>query len=303
MSDHDSATPDLPEMYTLASIEQLRAFADELRVRIFIALTQRPLTATQLGDELDIAAPKAHYHVRELERVGLVRLVETRERGGILEKYFRAVAKDVQVPHALLRRTPDEAQAVIRDQLQHIERGFTSAFSRTLAAEELGDTFIQLSYTPLWATRDELRDLVRRFEEMTEPYLTPRTGEAVRQRMFVMMGYDAGLEESAPRAEATEPAQAAPAHGQASVGQAPSIRTVSVAGVVSYTRRDLERVVAADESLDLHVVGACIIADDVSPELADQAVARLRLRGTLTAPAAVRTVLENKQPPQQRKEV
>ncbi len=303
MPDHDATTPDLPEVYTLASIEQLRAFADELRVRIFIALTQRPLTATQLGDELDIAAPKAHYHVRELERVGLVRLVETRERGGILEKYFRAVAKDVQVPHALLRRTPDESQAIIRDQLQHIERGFTSAFSRTLAADELGDTFIQLTYMPLWATRDELRDLVRRFEELTEPYLAPRPDEGVRQRMFVMMGYDAGLEESAPPAEEAEPAQAAPAPGQAPAGHAPRTRPVSVAGVVSYTRRDLERVVATGEALDLRVVGACIIADDVSAELAERAIAHLRLRGTLTAPPEVRTVLENKQSPQQRKEV
>lgn len=33
-----------------------------------------------------LARSDAHYHVRELERVGLVQLVETREKGGILEK-------------------------------------------------------------------------------------------------------------------------------------------------------------------------------------------------------------------------
>jgi DNA-binding transcriptional ArsR family regulator len=312
MTDHDSTSADLPEIYTLESIEQLRALADELRVRIFRVLTQRPLTATQLGDELGIAAPKAHYHVRELERVGLVRLVETRERGGILEKYFRAVARDVQISHALLRRTPDEALTAIRDLLQTIERGFSSALARALAAEESGGPFILLDNTPVWATNDEMRDLTRRMDEMIQPYQAPRAGEGVRPRMLVVMGYDAGAGDAVPPTE-DEPSQVAPAPGdmrpveappgEISPGGAPRVRRVTVAGVVSYARRDLERAVAVGEALDIIAVGTLAFADDVPPELADRAIFRLRVRGKLAAAPEVRVVLERKQQrPQPREE-
>jgi len=75
------------ERYEIENIEQLRAIADVLRLRIIDILQKQPMTVTQLGEVLGLAPAKVHYHVRELERVGLLRLVETREKGGILEKY------------------------------------------------------------------------------------------------------------------------------------------------------------------------------------------------------------------------
>src|SRR5579871_3809131 len=101
---------ELPEVYDLTSIAQMRALADPRRVHIVDRLAHQALTVTQLAAQLGLPAPKVHYHVRELERVGLLRLVETREKGGILEKYYRAVARTITVPQALLRSvSPDES--------------------------------------------------------------------------------------------------------------------------------------------------------------------------------------------------
>ncbi len=93
---------EIPEVYYLETVEQLRAIADPLRLRIVDALSQRALTATMLGETLGLPANKAHYHARELEKAGLARIVETREKGGILEKYYRAVARTLNVPGTLL---------------------------------------------------------------------------------------------------------------------------------------------------------------------------------------------------------
>src|SRR5579871_4132046 len=124
---------DIPETYAIESIEQVRAMADELRIRIVDQLTLQPMTVTQVGEALGIAPNKVHYHVRELERVGLVRLVETREKGGILEKYYRLVAGDLQVPEELLRAAPpDESIAATNEILQAISRDFLRAFSQAL---------------------------------------------------------------------------------------------------------------------------------------------------------------------------
>ena len=99
----------MQESYEIENIEQLRAIADMLRVRIIDLLLKQPMTVTQIGDELGEAPAKIHYHVRELEKAGLVRLVETREKGGILEKYYQPIAREFSVEKSLLSAPPDEA--------------------------------------------------------------------------------------------------------------------------------------------------------------------------------------------------
>src|SRR5579872_3196257 len=124
-------TDDLPEVYGLETIEQLRAIADALRIRIIELLSRQPMTVTQLGERLGIAPNKVHYHVRELERVGLVRLVETREKGSILEKYYRAVAKNFQVPDDLLNTSsPDELLAAVNEFIKVVNDGLLAAMRR-----------------------------------------------------------------------------------------------------------------------------------------------------------------------------
>src|SRR5947209_5417117 len=101
------------EQYEIETIEQLRAIADLLRLRIVDVLKEKPMTVTQLGEVLGEAPAKVHYHVRELEKVGLLRLVETREKGGILEKYYQPIARDFSVEKQLLSAPPDEAVAMM----------------------------------------------------------------------------------------------------------------------------------------------------------------------------------------------
>src|SRR6516165_934722 len=126
------------ESYEIEHIEQLRAIADMLRLRIFEVLQQRPMTVTQLGEELGEAPAKVHYHVRELERVGLLRLVETREKGGILEKYYRAVAGSFLVSNDLLQRTGSDALvAAGHDIVQAIAQSFITALSRAARRQPL----------------------------------------------------------------------------------------------------------------------------------------------------------------------
>jgi DNA-binding transcriptional ArsR family regulator len=100
------------ERYEIETLEQLRAIADVRRLRIVDLLREQPLTVTQLGERMGLAPAKVHYHVRELEKVGLLRLVETREKGGILEKYYQAIAREVCVPDGLLLTAPSDETIV-----------------------------------------------------------------------------------------------------------------------------------------------------------------------------------------------
>src|SRR6516162_2747016 len=124
------------EHYEIENIEQLRAVADMLRLRIFEVLQQRPMTVTQWGEELGEAPAKVHYHVRELEKVGLLRLVETREKGGILEKYYQPIAREISVEKSLLSAPPDEALAMTGALLNQMKDGFQGAFRESLKQKD-----------------------------------------------------------------------------------------------------------------------------------------------------------------------
>jgi len=206
---------DLPETYELETLEQLRAIADELRSRIVEALGHRAMTVTQLGEMLGHAPAKIHYHVRELERVGLVRLVATREKSGILEKYYRAVARSFTAAKALLSGAPsDETIATMRAFLDNASQGFLRATEYTVRNQLWENPKVWgLNATQIWITYDEMKELARRVQVEFDRYSVPRGVEGEEERTFVMMGYDPRIAEQSsvePEPEPESPPDAPP---------------------------------------------------------------------------------------------
>ena len=65
-------------------------------------------------------------------------------------------------------------------------------------------------------------------------------------------------------------------------------------GLRHYSRQDLEAVQAAGEVLDIQVLGLASIANDVTPELAQQTIASLHVLGALHASPAVKEALKDR---------
>lgn len=289
---------EIPALYEAESLEQVRALADELRVRIFSLLAQEPLTVTQVGKALDIAPAKIHYHVRELERVGLVRQVFTREKSGILEKYYRAVAKDISVSRSLVTSAPrDELVAAANAFAQSAVSGYLRALGRLvqLPDEEFQQHPFSISNATLWLTRDELDQLGAELQTLFEKYAARRGIEGEHESTLFTLLYPAQLaaeHEASPdvvtRAEKQSPGPGQPVHE-------PKVHRISAVGAISYSRKDLEGVAARGERLDISVLGACLFADDISAEEVDNVVARFRCLGPLSASPAVREVLKRKE--------
>ena len=64
-------------------------------------------------------------------------------------------------------------------------------------------------------------------------------------------------------------------------------------GLREFSRHDLEAVRAAGDTLHIQVLGLAVIASDVSPELARDTIASLRVLGALQAPPAVKAALRD----------
>lgn len=63
-------------------------------------------------------------------------------------------------------------------------------------------------------------------------------------------------------------------------------RTVTL-GLVVLRREDLEHVVERGERMDVFCAGILLITSDVTPDLADRAIGRIRLLGSIRAPKPV----------------
>ena len=71
-------------------------------------------------------------------------------------------------------------------------------------------------------------------------------------------------------------------------------RKTLVLGLENYTRRDLEAVREAGETLEIRVLGLASIADDVSPGLARETISSLVVLGALRASPAVKSALADR---------
>lgn len=107
--------------FIIETLEQLKAISDPLRIRLLTMLISQAATGKQLGDQLQIAASKIHYHLHELENNGFIKVEYTEEKNGIIQKFYRAIAIDYEVSEELLpsiQFDPSLIQEVMANQLR-----------------------------------------------------------------------------------------------------------------------------------------------------------------------------------------
>ncbi len=91
--------------------EAAEASLDPVRTRLLVELAE-PGSATSLGAKLGLPRQNVNYHLRELERHGLVELVEERRKGNVTERVLRATALSYVIsPAALDGAQPDPSRS------------------------------------------------------------------------------------------------------------------------------------------------------------------------------------------------
>lgn len=84
---------------------------DATRSRLLAELAE-PKSATMLAHTVGLARQKVNYHLRILEKHGLIELVENRRKGNVTERLLRATAASYVIsPAALAAVQPDPEQA------------------------------------------------------------------------------------------------------------------------------------------------------------------------------------------------
>jgi DNA-binding transcriptional ArsR family regulator len=83
----------MKDVYYFENLEQIRALREPTRWKMLNLLIEHPMTGSQLARVLGITRPLAHYHLKVLEKVGLVEFLEDHVLDGVVEKYYQALAR------------------------------------------------------------------------------------------------------------------------------------------------------------------------------------------------------------------
>jgi len=129
-------------------VEQIvaKAFAHPLRVRILIILNEKVASPNMLAQQLDESLNLVAYHVRVLEKYDCIELVDTKQRRGATEHFYRATRRQLltddqwaKMPASL---RPGMAGAVLKSMFEDLESA-----SKGGTLDKVDD--IHLSRTPM----------------------------------------------------------------------------------------------------------------------------------------------------------
>jgi DNA-binding transcriptional ArsR family regulator len=109
----------MPSAFAITTPAQQRAYFHPLRLRILNFLVRDRLTVSQTAARLRVHPANITHHFRILRRAGLIRLVEERDIGRVVEKYYAAAAEvfDVRPQAGSVRHVGREVLAVLRNDL------------------------------------------------------------------------------------------------------------------------------------------------------------------------------------------
>lgn len=174
-------------VYKIQTHEQLKAIADPLRTKMLMNLVKDAYTGQQLAEMLGITRNNIYFHLKELEKHGIIHVVRKEEKNGIVQKYYRAVAsrfipEDHLLPSLDLVETSRqvfmETLDVTRDK---IETAPASSFALDSTSEHhrknLAGTYL------FRATQESFHAFVEEFKGLLDKHFTMEGAESGRSSL------------------------------------------------------------------------------------------------------------------------
>jgi DNA-binding transcriptional ArsR family regulator len=103
----------MTEPVDLLEIDDAKTFEllfDHTRVELLERLLE-PTSVSELATAMDVPRTRLYHHIRLLEDAGLIRVVQTRQRGAIPEKIYQMTAKFIRPSARLIAQYPPRGAA------------------------------------------------------------------------------------------------------------------------------------------------------------------------------------------------
>ena len=84
------------------NFQQMKVISDNNKIEILNCFElERPMTVTELSEKLNISYSKINYHIKVLEKVGLLEVVDTKIKSGIIEKFYLPTAEEFRIDKSI----------------------------------------------------------------------------------------------------------------------------------------------------------------------------------------------------------
>jgi DNA-binding transcriptional ArsR family regulator len=185
-----------PPITNIEDPRYVKALAHPLRIRLLALLEERDASPVQLAEHVDATLGTVAYHVRTLERLGLIEMVATHQRRGATEHVYAAREHPRFSDEAWRNTSPIAKHAMIASVLSQIGQYVTQ--SAAGGGFDRGDAHFTRTALKLdqdgWsemvqATRQWLEQ-VQDIEERTKKRIQ-RTGEQVFDAGLVVLFFEA----------------------------------------------------------------------------------------------------------------
>src|SRR5215831_18888195 len=160
---HPSIKAERQPAFEITTPAQQRAYFHPVRMKILNFLTRERLTISQTAERLKVHPANITHHFRVLQGAGLIRLVEERDIGRVIEKYYEAVATlfNIRPPEGSVKSVNKKVLSFLRDDL--------SANIELLKADDSQDLIGQIETARIdrktfMAFAKRLRSLIVEFE-------------------------------------------------------------------------------------------------------------------------------------------
>ena len=180
-------TPD-DEQIVLESLDAVRAVADPLRLRMLFEMTYMPRTVKELAALLDVPQTRLYYHVKLLERQGLIWVVERRLVSGIEERTYRSSPAGFTISPTLMGEAVDQGLLKAAFDLAQAELGVALASSTAEPGEPDSNVPI-LTFNRMWLSPDEIEPMIRELGAVIQKYAAttePSEGDVEYNGVFAV---------------------------------------------------------------------------------------------------------------------
>jgi len=181
-----------------------KALSHPMRARILGILNERTASPNEIAEMIDERLPNVSYHVRALQDLGCIELVDTAQRRGAIEHYYRALVRPFFSDRDWKRLPRSSRQTISDVALQIIWADVSDAME---AGTFEARTDRQLSHSPLILDDEgwgELTKLVaealaqvERIESRSRARLT-NSGEKGIPTRFVTMQFESPPDDDSP---------------------------------------------------------------------------------------------------------
>lgn len=125
-----------PDSKTI-SIATLKVIADPLRARLIGLISSGPTTVQKLAEQIGVPLTRLYYHIHQLEKHGLIQVVDHQPRGGTVEKIYATTARTFLVDRSEFVAEPQEALQQANILIDFVLTETTKALRKSVEAGEI----------------------------------------------------------------------------------------------------------------------------------------------------------------------